>query len=188
MSEQVTTAESTAEQVAQPQIQPQQNQQKALPIKEAIAYLVEKFPLCFSLEGEAKPLKIGLFQELAEALAGDEKISKTVLRQALRAYTSGWRYLHGCKAGAVRVGLAGEEAGVVDESQAQHAAETLAQAKAAYAEKRAQQNKEKRKAFFKQQAKEANAKKRAETKVKKDEPAKASLASLAALESKFGKH
>lgn len=184
MSEQVTTAESTAEQVAQPQ----QNQKKALPIKEAIAYLVEKFPLCFSLEGEAKPLKIGLFQELAEALANDEKISKTVLRQALRAYTSGWRYLHGCKAGAVRVGLAGEEAGIVEESQAQHAAETLAQAKAVYAEKRAQQNKEKRKAFFKQQAKEANAKKRAETKAKKDESEKASLASLAALESKFGKH
>lgn len=167
----------------------QQTQKKSLPIKETLAYLVEKFPLCFSLEGEAKPLKIGLFQELALALADDEKVSKTVLRQALRAYTSNWRYLHGCKEGAVRVGLNGEEAGVVDATQAQHAAETLAQAKAAYLEKRAQQMKEKRKAFFKQQAKEANAKKRTEVKEKKRQASvKASLESLAALESKFSKH
>lgn len=165
----------------------QQTQKKSLPIKETIAYLVEKFPLCFSLEGEAKPLKIGLFQELALALADDEKVSKTVLRQALRAYTSNWRYLHGCKEGAIRIGLQGEEAGVVDATQAQHAAETLAQAKAAYLEKRAQQAKEKRKAFFKQQAKGANVKKSVKEK-KRQEPAKASLESLAALESKFGKH
>lgn len=183
MSEQVSMSEH-----AQNVVELQQPQKKSLSIKEAIAYLVEKFPLCFSLEGEAKPLKIGLFHELATALEGDEKVSKTLLRQALRAYTSGWRYLHGCKEGAVRVGLLGEEAGIVDAMQAQHAAETLAQAKAAYAEKRAQQNREKRKAFFKQQAKDANMKKRAETKVKKEEPAKASLESLAALESKFGKH
>lgn len=169
-------------------VEVQPNQKKSLPIKDTIAYLVEKFPLCFSLEGEAKPLKIGLFQELAEALSDDEKVSKTVLRQALRAYTSAWRYLHGCKEGAVRVGLQGEEAGIVDATQAQHAAETLAKAKAIYAEKRALQNKEKRKAFFKSQAKEANAKKRAEMTKKKTEPAKASLESLAALESKFGKH
>ncbi|QLB21190.1 RNA chaperone ProQ [Vespertiliibacter pulmonis] len=165
----------------------QQTQKKSLPIKETIAYLVEKFPLCFSLEGEAKPLKIGLFQELALALADDEKVSKTVLRQALRAYTSNWRYLHGCKEGAIRIGLQGEEAGVVDATQAQHAAETLAQAKAAYLEKRAQQAKEKRKAFFKQQAKDANVKKSVKEK-KRQEPAKASLESLAALESKFGRH
>lgn len=164
-----------------------QNAKSPFSIKEAIAYLVEKFPLCFSLEGEAKPLKIGLFQELADALAGDEKISKTQLRQVLRAYTSNWRYLHGCKEGAQRVGLQGEEAGVVDATQAEHAAQTLAQAKAAYAEKKAQQRKEQRKAFFKQQAKEANARKRAEEKAK-NAPVKASLESLAALESKFGKH
>lgn len=162
-----------------------QNLKTSLSSKEAVAYLSEKFPLCFSTEGEAKPLKIGLFQDLVVALADDEKISKTVLRQALRAYTSNWRYLHGCKEGAIRVGLNGEEAGVVDATQAEHAAQTLAQAKAAFAEKKAQQRKEQRKAFFKQQAKEANAKKRAEA---KHSPAKASSESLAALESKFNKY
>lgn len=178
-----------SEQLELQQAELQQAQKTALSIKEVIAYLAEKFPLCFSLEGEAKPLKIGLFQELAEALADDDKVSKTLLRQALRAYTSNWRYLHGCKEGAVRVGLQGEEAGVVDATQASHAVQTLEQAKAMVAEKKAQQRKEQRKAFFKQQAKEANAKKRAEAKARKqEEPVKASLESLAALESKFNKY
>lgn len=178
-----------SEQLELQQAELEQAQKTALSTKEVIAYLAEKFPLCFSLEGEAKPLKIGLFQELAEALADDEKISKTLLRQALRVYTSNWRYLHGCKEGAVRVGLQGEEAGVVDATQAAHAAQTLEQAKAAVAEKKAQQRKEQRKAFFKQQAKEANAKKRAEVKAKKQAvPEKASLESLAALESKFNRY
>lgn len=166
--------------------QPQTEKTK-LSIKDVIAYLNEKFPLCFIAEGEAKPLKIGLFQDLADALADDENVSKTLLRQAMRAYTSNWRYLHACKEGAVRVDLNGEAAGVVDAEQAAHAAQTLEQAKAAFAEKKAQQRREQRKAFFKQQAKEANAKKRAENKAK-NAPAKATLESLAALESKFSKH
>ncbi|MDH2999079.1 RNA chaperone ProQ [Pasteurellaceae bacterium LFhippo2] len=176
--------------MSEQQVQP--STKTALSIKEAIAYLVEKFPLCFSSEGEAKPLKVGLFQDLSEALANDEKMSKTIIRQALRAYTMSWRYLHSCKDGAVRVGLQGEEAGVVDAQQAEHAAQTLAQAKAAYSERRAEQIKEERKAqrkeFFKQKAREENAKKRTEVKKQKaaDAP-KASLESLAALESKFGK-
>ena len=61
--------------------------QKLTDTKAIIAYLVEKFPLCFIAEGEAKPLKIGLFQDLAEALKDDERVSKTQLRQALRQYT-----------------------------------------------------------------------------------------------------
>lgn len=163
-------------------------QKTALPLKEVIAYLCEKFPNCFIAEGEAKPLKIGLFQELAAALEGDEKVSKTSLRQALRNYTMSWRYLHACRDGAVRVGLNGEEAGVVDTQQAEHAAQTLAEAKAAYAQRRAEvakeQRKVQRKEFFKQKAREENAKKRSESKTNAP---KASLESLAALESKFSK-
>lgn len=163
-------------------------QKTALPLKEVIAYLCEKFPNCFIAEGEAKPLKIGLFQELAVALEGDEKVSKTSLRQALRNYTMSWRYLHACRDGAVRVGLNGEKAGVVDTQQAEHAAQTLAEAKAAYAQRRAEAAKEQRKVqrkeFFKQKAREENAKKRSESKTNAP---KASLESLAALESKFSK-
>lgn len=105
--------------------------------KAVIAYLAEKFPLCFSVEGEAKPLKIGLFQDLAEALKDDEHVSKTQLRHALRQYTSNWRYLHGCRLGAVRVDLQGNPAGVLEQEHADHAAQQLAEAKAKFAEKRA---------------------------------------------------
>ncbi|MGR3808686.1 ProP effector [Pasteurella testudinis DSM 23072] len=118
----------------------QQNteQQKLSNSKEVIAYLAEKFPLCFSLEGEAKPLKIGIFQELATALENDERVSKTQLRHALRQYTSNWRYLHGCKTGAERVDLNGNACGVLEQEHADHAAEQLQQAKAKVAERKAQ--------------------------------------------------
>ena len=111
--------------------------QKLTNNKEIIAYLAEKFPLCFSLEGEAKTLKIGLFQDLSEALKDDERVSKTQLRHALRQYTSNWRYLHGCKVGAVRVDLQGNPAGELEQEHADHAAQQLAEAKALVAQKRA---------------------------------------------------
>ena len=111
--------------------------QKLTNNKEIIAYLAEKFPLCFSLEGEAKPLKIGLFQDLSEALKDDERVSKTQLRHALRQYTSNWRYLHGSKVGAVRVDLQGNPAGELEQEHADHAAQQLAEAKALVAQKRA---------------------------------------------------
>ena len=110
--------------------------QKLTDTKAIIAYLVEKFPLCFIAEGEAKPLKIGLFQDLAEALKDDERVSKTQLRQALRQYTSNWRYLHGCREGAERVDLYGNPAGVLDAEHVSHATQQLADAKAKFAEKR----------------------------------------------------
>ena len=114
----------------------QVNSQKLTNTKDIIAYLAEKFPLCFILEGEAKPLKIGLFQDLAEALQDDERVSKTQLRQALRQYTSNWRYLHGCREGAVRVDLQGNPVGVLEAEHVAHAAQQLADAKARVAEKR----------------------------------------------------
>lgn len=104
--------------------------------KEIIAYLAEKFPLCFVLEGEAKPLKIGLFHDLAEALKDDEIVSKTQLRHALRQYTLNWRYLHGCREGAVRVDLYGNPAGILEAEHVAHAAQQLAEAKAKFSEKR----------------------------------------------------
>ncbi|OKK25418.1 hypothetical protein BST87_25040, partial [Salmonella enterica subsp. enterica serovar Typhi] len=75
--------------------------------KEVIAFLAERFPQCFSAEGEARPLKIGIFQDLVERVGGEMNLSKTQLRAALRLYTSSWRYLYGVKAGAIRVDLDG---------------------------------------------------------------------------------
>ena len=78
-----------------------------------------------------------MFQDLSEALKDDERVSKTQLRHALRQYTSNWRYLHGCKVGAVRVDLQGNPAGELEQEHADHAAQQLAEAKALVAQKRA---------------------------------------------------
>jgi len=78
-------------------------------VKEVVALLAEQFPLCFSLTGPAKPLKVGIFQDLAEKLQENPLISKTMLRQALRVYTSSWRYLEAVKEGVCRVDLDGTD-------------------------------------------------------------------------------
>ncbi|WP_299003096.1 RNA chaperone ProQ [uncultured Shewanella sp.] len=90
-----------------------------------LAYLYETFPLCFIAEGETKPLKIGLFQDLAERLSDDSKVSKTQLRIALRRYTSSWRYLKCIKPGVQRVDLEGKECGELEQEHIEHAQTTL---------------------------------------------------------------
>jgi len=103
-------------------------------VKEIVALLAEQFPLCFSQTGEAKPLKIGIFQDLVERLKDNPLFSKTQLRQALRVYTSSWRYLDAVKAGVARIDLEGVAGDLVDEQQAEHAAKTLSESKAKAAE------------------------------------------------------
>ncbi len=107
-----------------------ENTEKLTSTKEIIAYVAECFPKCFSLEGEAKPLKIGIFQDLAERLSDDPKVSKTQLRQALRQYTSSWRYLHSIKPGVARIDLDGNECGVLEDEHVEHAKNALAESKA----------------------------------------------------------
>ena len=116
-----------------------ENTEKLKNSKEVIAYIAECFPKCFTLEGEAKPLKIGIFQDLAERLSDDPKVSKTQLRAALRQYTSSWRYLHGVKPGAVRVDLDGNPAGELDEEHVEHAKTALAESKAKVQARRKEQ-------------------------------------------------
>ncbi|MCC4833362.1 MULTISPECIES: RNA chaperone ProQ [Shewanella] len=132
-----------------------------------LAYLYETFPLCFIAEGETKPLKIGLFQDLAERLADDSKVSKTQLRVALRRYTSSWRYLKGVKTGVQRIDLDGQDCGELEQEHIDHAQQTL------------KEGQEKAKAKRQAQAAKANPKKPAKkapsskaAPVKKDRPAK----------------
>lgn len=116
-----------------------ENTEKLKNSKEVIAYIAECFPKCFTLEGEAKPLKIGIFQDLAERLSEDEKVSKTQLRAALRQYTSSWRYLHGVKTGATRVDLDGNPCGELEEEHVEHAQAALAESKARVQARRKEQ-------------------------------------------------
>lgn len=115
---------------------------KRITSKEIIAHLVEKFPACFSLEGAVKPLKVGIFQDLVVELESDDKVSKTQLRQALRHYTSSWRYLKSIKVGAHRINLVGEDAELIDQEQADYAAKTLKESQDKFANKKTQDKKE----------------------------------------------
>ncbi|OFC71433.1 RNA chaperone ProQ [Alteromonas confluentis] len=104
--------------------------------KEVIAFLAETFPNCFSTEGEARPLKIGIFQDLAARLENEERVSKTLLRSTLRHYTNSWRYLHSIKEGAYRVDLDGNQDAQIEQEHADHAKQQLDESKAKAAEKR----------------------------------------------------
>ncbi|MGQ7112288.1 RNA chaperone ProQ, partial [Escherichia sp. TWPC-MK] len=110
------------------------------------AFLAERFPHCFSAEGEARPLKIGIFQDLVDRVAGEMNLSKTQLRSALRLYTSSWRYLYGVKPGATRVDLDGNPCGELDEQHVEHARKQLEEAKARVQAQRAEQQAKKREA------------------------------------------
>jgi len=123
-----------------------ENQPKLNSSKEVIAFLAERFPQCFSAEGEARPLKVGIFQDLVARVEGEMNLSKTQLRSALRLYTSSWRYLYGIKAGAVRVDLDGNPCGELDEQHVAHARQQLEEAKARVQAQRAEQQAKKREA------------------------------------------
>lgn len=123
-----------------------ENQPKLNSSKEVIAFLAERFPLCFCVEGEARPLKIGIFQDLVERVGGEMNLSKTQLRSALRLYTSSWRYLYGVKPGATRVDLDGNPCGELDAQHVEHARKQLEEAKSRVQAQRAEQQAKKREA------------------------------------------
>ncbi|WP_036769790.1 RNA chaperone ProQ [Photorhabdus australis] len=123
-----------------------ENQPKLNSSKEIIAFLAERFPLCFVAEGEARPLKIGIFQDIVERIQDEECLSKTQLRSALRLYTSSWRYLYGVKEGAQRVDLDGNSCGELEAEHIEHALQQLTEAKARVQSQRAEQRAKKREA------------------------------------------
>lgn len=120
-----------------------ENQAKLNSSKEVIAFLAECFPLCFSAEGEACPLKIGIFQDLVERVE-EENLSKTQLRAALRLYTSSWRYLYSVKVGAQRIDLDGKACGELEQQHVDHARQQLEEAKARVQAQRVERNAKKR--------------------------------------------
>ena len=76
-----------------------ENQPKLNSSKEVIAFLAERFPLCFSAEGEARPLKIGIFQDLVERVQGKRSQQNAIafcpapvhLKLALPVRRQSWR-------------------------------------------------------------------------------------------------
>lgn len=89
--------------------------------RETRAILTERFPLCFQKPGQSsakRPLAIGIFGVIRERCPD---LSGHAISAALNDYTSGQRYAAGNSAGAVRVDLDGNDAGIVSEDQAKFA-------------------------------------------------------------------
>lgn len=77
-------------------------------------HLSAKWPAAFNSKAP-RPLKIGIHHDIR---ALDGELSEDELRRALRAYATMPRYLARLDAGAVRVDLDGEPAGVVSDADA----------------------------------------------------------------------
>jgi ProP effector len=90
-----------------------------------IALFAEKFPAAFYVDGfaERRPLKRGVDQDLQKLLA----IKRHIIKTALRSYCGSFSYLCAMSAGAVRVDLNGQPAGVVTEEEAAIAKQELAE-------------------------------------------------------------
>lgn len=112
------------------------NPEKFSDSKQVIQFLSDTFPACFTVDGDAKPLKIGIFQDLAEALSEEPRVSKTLLRSSLRHYTNSWRYLYSIKEGADRVNLDGSADAKVEKDHEEHAQQQLKESKQKVAERK----------------------------------------------------
>ena len=105
--------------------------------KEILAQWSQSYPKAFSTVS-IQPLKIGIHEDLAnihehlihkslthEGLTIAEPLPDHWIRRALASYVKSPRYLRVLKTGAVRMDLAGNNAGFVTEEEANHAKEQL---------------------------------------------------------------
>jgi len=97
------------------------NQQQGVAIYATINLLCEAFPACFKqYERRRRPLKVGIHADILAALDG--AITPQELGLALAIYVGNKSYRAGLVAGAVRIDLDGQPAGVVTPEQAAPAA------------------------------------------------------------------
>lgn len=90
-------------------------------IKEALALLCEHFPKAFIKEGDCKPLKIGILEDLKAKIGEIEGLSISKVRAAVRVYTTRLRYFYAVREGAKRVDLDGNEVDTVTTEHAEYA-------------------------------------------------------------------
>ncbi|MCG7535086.1 RNA chaperone ProQ [Pseudoalteromonas sp. OOF1S-7] len=105
-------------------------------IKEVLDFLYAEFPQCFKQKDGIKPLKVGIFKDIAARIEGSEKVSKTQVRQALRKYTSSWRYLEAVINNEFRVDLDGNDAEKVEQEHVEHAQKALEESRAKMAKRK----------------------------------------------------
>lgn len=108
----VTPENPAAETEAQ---QPQQDPPGGVPgsrsehIKAALEVLYQRYPKCFFRDGDLKPLKVGILEDLKKAVPEMEGMSISKLRAAVRMYTTRLRYLYNVQEGVMRIDLDGNE-------------------------------------------------------------------------------
>jgi len=124
----------------------------------AISLLVETFPAAF-VRINRKPLKLGIAEDMLARGVAPETI-----KVGLRSYCRGVGYLSAMKAGAARIDLDGNPAGVVTAEDAEYAARKRAEAAEKHQAKIAQDK------AAKEQAKAAEKKKAADKEKAKPTP------------------
>ncbi|WP_440055980.1 RNA chaperone ProQ [Pseudoalteromonas sp. T1lg65] len=103
---------------------------------EVLNFLYTEFPNCFKQKDGIKPLKVGIFKDIAERIEGSDVVSKTQVRQALRKYTSNWRYLEAVTKNEFRVDLDGNQAEKVEQEHVEHAEKALVESRAKMAKRK----------------------------------------------------
>ncbi|MFC3032106.1 RNA chaperone ProQ [Pseudoalteromonas fenneropenaei] len=99
-------------------------------INEVLEFLYQEYPNCFKAKDGIKPLKVGIFKDIAERIEGNETVSKTQVRQALRKYTSNWRYLESVTQNEFRIDLDGNQAEKIEQEHIEHAKQALEESRA----------------------------------------------------------
>lgn len=112
---------------------PKSKEQRIKETQAVVESLCEKFPDCFH-QSELKPLKIGIIEDLFEAVPREE-FTKKALQRALVFYSYRMRYLKALLAQDKRYDLKGEVAGEVTANQKEMALLRLEQMKERQAKK-----------------------------------------------------
>ncbi len=105
-------------------------------INEVLDFLYQEFPQCFKQKDGIQPLKVGIFKDIAERIEGSDKVSKTQVRQALRKYTSNWRYLEAVTKSEFRIDLDGNQDEKVEQEHIEHAQKALEESRAKMAKRK----------------------------------------------------
>ena len=90
-------------------------------IQEALELLYKHFPKAFIKEGDCKPLKVGILDDLKPLIADIPGLSISKVRAAVRFYTSRLRYFFAMREGAMRIDLEGNEVEPVTSEHAEYA-------------------------------------------------------------------
>ncbi len=102
---------------------------RAAHIREALEILYDKFPKCFIREGDVKPLKVGILEDLKKLVPEMEGMTTSKLRSAVRLYCTRLRYLYAVREGVPRVDLDGNEVENVTGEHAKYAKDRFGEVK-----------------------------------------------------------